>query len=63
MLETDHNGQVTEGLNTNGAPAGGLLNSPLMAVNSIRAQVDLHANENAWPFTSSYVRARSILSS
>lgn len=63
VLEIDHNGQVTEGLNTNGAPAGCLLNSPLMAVNSIRMEVDLHTNENVWPFTSSYVRDWSIFSS
>jgi len=33
VLEIDHTGQVTEGLNTNGALAGCLLNGTLMAVN------------------------------
>lgn len=33
VLKIDPSGQVTQGLNTNGALAGSLLNDPLMAVN------------------------------
>lgn len=55
VLEIDHNGQVTGGLNTNGAPTGCLLNGPLtlMAFNSIRIKVDVDPNENTLPFSSS----------
>lgn len=38
VLEIDHNGQVTGGVNANGAPTGGPFNGPptLMAFDSIR---------------------------
>lgn len=51
VLEIDHNGQVTQGLNTNGAPTGCLLNGPLMAFNSIRIKADADPNENTWPLS------------
>lgn len=51
MLEIDHNGQVTEGLNANGAPTVCLLNGSLMAFNSIRIKADVDHNENTWPLS------------
>lgn len=53
VLEIDNNGQVTGGLNTNGAPTGCLLNGPLtlMAFNSIRIKTDVDPNFNTLPFS------------
>lgn len=53
VLEIDHNGQVTGGVNANGAPTGGLFNGPptLMAFDSIRIKVGVHLNENTSPFS------------
>lgn len=54
VLEIDHNGRVTGGLNTNGAPTGCLLNGPLTltAFNSIRIKADVDPNLNILPFSS-----------
>lgn len=43
VLEIDHNGQVTGGVNTNGAPTSCLFKGPLtlMAFNSIRIRADV----------------------
>lgn len=54
VLEIEHNGQVTGGVNTNGAPTGRLFNGPvrLMAFDSIRIKASDHLTENTLPFSS-----------